>query len=98
MLKQKSRLTKYQTSKAAWYFLHINKKNSQILKNPQIKRSGGWGSIKVKVTINNITWLTSVFPDKEKCYMLPVKVSVRKKENLHDGDMVEFVFEPVFFS
>ncbi len=98
MFTQKSKLTKYQTSKAAWYFLIVNKKNSKILKNPQIKRSGGWGSIKIKVTIGNTSWLTSLFPNKDKEYMLPVKVAVRKKENIDDGDMVEFQFEPVFFN
>ncbi len=50
-------------------------------------RQGGFGSVKVEVTIGRTTWLTSVFPSKEqKSFILPVKAAVRKAEGLADGD------------
>ena len=48
---------------------------------------GGFGSIKVLVTIGNTTWNTSLFPDsKRKTFILPVKKEVRRAENLAEGD------------
>ncbi|MFA6299263.1 MAG: DUF1905 domain-containing protein, partial [Nocardioides sp.] len=46
----------------------------------------GFGSVRVEVTVGSTTWRTSVFPDKARRYVLPVKKAVRRAESLEVGD------------
>ena len=47
----------------------------------------GWGVIPVYVRIGETEWQTSLFP-KDGRYIVPIKASVRKAENLEEGDNV----------
>jgi hypothetical protein len=47
----------------------------------------GWGMIPVDVQIGKTRWTTSLFP-KDGRYIVPIKASVRKAENLEEGDTV----------
>ncbi len=47
----------------------------------------GWGMIPVQVRIGKSEWRTSLFP-KDGRYIVPIKASVRKAENLEEGDQV----------
>ena len=54
----------------------------------------GFGSIPVTVTIGNSIWQTLIFPSKElKTYILPIKASVRKAENLNLGELISYKLE-----
>ena len=56
----------------------------------------GFGSVKVRVTIGKSTFETSLFPAKEfGSYLLPVKASVRKANNLLAGDNIKAGLEPI---
>jgi hypothetical protein len=56
----------------------------EIVSNP-----GGFGSVRVEVTVGSSTWRTSVFPSSELgCFVLPLKKPVRKAENIDLGDEV----------
>lgn len=46
----------------------------------------GFGSVRVEVTLGDSTWRTSVFPDKKRGFVLPLKKSVRRAESLEIGD------------
>lgn len=47
----------------------------------------GFGSVRVRVTIGDSSWSTSVFPDKQQgAYVLPVKKDIRTREGLTAGD------------
>jgi hypothetical protein len=46
----------------------------------------GFGSVRVEVRVGRSTWRTSVFPDKVRGYVLPVKKAVRRAESLEIGD------------
>ena len=52
-------------------------------------RPGGWGSIKVTVTIGKTTWKTSLLPMKGGQYFLPLKKQVLNQENLKSGNTVQ---------
>lgn len=55
-------------------------------------RKRGWGSMKVRATVGDTSWETSIFPAKEMGgWLLPVKATVRKAEGLVAGDMVRVV-------
>ncbi len=65
----------------SWYFITLPEDLAKDLNEHAPK--GGWGSVKVQVTIGTSTWKTSVFPDKRyNSYILPVKKQVRSDENL----------------
>lgn len=45
----------------------------------------GFGSVKVAATIGASTWTTSLFPQKDGSWFLPVKAAVRRAEALEEG-------------
>jgi hypothetical protein len=50
----------------------------------------GFGSVKVEVTLDEVTWQTSVFPSKSSGgYFLPVKIEVVRKAGIVAGDFVQ---------
>ena len=49
----------------------------------------GFGSVKVEATISDVTWRTSIFPQKDGGYLLPVKAEVRERAGLTAGEEVE---------
>lgn len=82
------------TALAAWYFLTIEGEAADGIRLAAI--SGQWldgrkgfGSAKVRATIGDTIWRTSVFPHRESgAWLLPVKAAVRKAEALAEGDAV----------
>lgn len=76
-----------------WYFVYIDSETSEQLKNTLTKNKiprVAFGSVAVEVTVGTNVWKTSLFPSKKsKCYMLPVKASVRKSEDLYEGDTID---------
>jgi uncharacterized protein DUF1905 len=73
---------------AAWAFVTLPAEvgdDVRLLSGPP----RGFGSVRVEVTVGGSTWRTSVFPDKARGYVLPVKSLVRRREELELGDRVE---------
>lgn len=48
----------------------------------------GFGSLRVRVGIGGSRWSTSIFPDRTRGYLLPVKRAVRRAEGLRQSDVV----------
>lgn len=70
---------------ASWVFLTLPEDETEEIR----LRSGprhGFGSVRVEVTVGGTTWRTSVFPDKTRGFVLPVKKAVRRAESLDVGD------------
>lgn len=79
---------------AAWYFITLPKKQSQMIKKTFGDLARGWGSLPVIVTIGQTNWKTSIFPDKKAgAYLLPLKAAVRKQENITAGDTISVAVE-----
>ena len=53
----------------------------------------GFGSVKVTVMLGGSTWQTSLFPNKDGSWFLPIKKPVRLAESLEYGDEVEIELE-----
>ena len=53
----------------------------------------GFGSVKCTVTLGESRWQTSLFPNKDGSWFLPVKKPVRLAEGLEYGDEVEVGLE-----
>jgi hypothetical protein len=52
----------------------------------------GWGVIPVHVRIGKTEWKTSLFP-KDGRYLVPIRMSVQKSEDLEVGDSVTIHLE-----
>jgi hypothetical protein len=72
---------------APWFFVTVPEKESRDLQAISGIVTYGWGVIPVHVQIGDTEWNTSLFP-KDGLYIVPIKASVRKAENLAEGDMV----------
>lgn len=71
---------------AAWHFLSLPDDIADEIDERHGHHAGGFGSVRVEVTIGATTWRTSLFPDtKRATYLLPVKKPVRTAEGLADG-------------
>lgn len=80
--------------KAAWHFLSLPPELGRELREQTDGTAGGFGSLRVRVTVGGTTWETSVFPDSARgSYLLPVKKAVRRDEDLLVGDVVPVVLE-----
>ena len=74
---------------ASWHFITVPEAPSSAIRAlaPEAKR--GFGSVRVRVSVGDTAWQTSVFPDKASgCYLLPVKKAVRTAEHLAVGEDV----------
>ncbi len=72
---------------APYYFVAVPEEQSRNLKAISNLVTYGWGMIPVHVRIGKTNWQTSLFP-KDGHYLVPLKDSVRKAENLDEGDHV----------
>jgi hypothetical protein len=77
---------------APWYFVTIPESQSNDLKAVSRFVTYGWGVIPVTVRVGDSEWTTSLFP-KDGRYLVPIKASVRKVENLEQGDEVTIRLE-----
>lgn len=61
----------------------------EAMRRLELGKGRGFGSVKVEARIGQTFWTTSVFPSKPNDgYILPVKLSVRKAEDIVAGDEV----------
>jgi hypothetical protein len=81
----------YPGEAASWHFLTLPKKEGIKIRAKFTAKRRGFGSLPVEATIGQTTWRTSIFPDKYSgSYILPVKASVRKAEDIVAGERVKF--------
>ena len=79
---------------AAWYFITIDGAAGDELsalgamRKLELGKQRGFGLLKVRPAIGASEWSTSVFPDKTRGWLLPVKAAIRKAEGVGEGDKV----------
>ncbi|MBI4138921.1 DUF1905 domain-containing protein [Candidatus Uhrbacteria bacterium] len=73
----------------AWRFAYIPQELSAEIKKKISAVKKGWASLPVTAKLGVSTWKSSIFPDsKSSTYVLPLKLQLRKKEKINDGDTV----------
>ena len=77
----------YWRGPAPWYFVIVPAQQCLDLKTISGSVTYGRGMIPANVRIGKTEWTTSLFP-KDGRYIVPIKASVRKAENLEEGDEV----------
>jgi hypothetical protein len=76
---------------AAWHFITLPEETGAQVKFLTGKTKG-FGMVRLKATIGETSWKTSLFPDKKSgSYLLPVKADVRKSERLIDGQKIRVI-------
>ena len=65
----------------------------ELVRRLELGRRRGFGSVKVNVRIGESCWSTSVFPQKEGGWFLPVKKAICRAEGLEEGDEVAVELE-----
>ena len=80
----------------AWHFVSLPPDLADEIEERFGATAGGFGSVRVEVTIGATRWSTSLFPDaKRATYVLPVKKCVRTSERGVAGDRVTVTLELV---
>ncbi len=77
----------YWRGPAPYHFVTVPAKECGDLKFLSGSVTYGWGMIPAKVRIGQTEWKTSLFP-KDGGYIVPIKDSVRKAEQLAAGDHI----------
>jgi hypothetical protein len=71
-----------------WYFVTVPEEQSDEIRAQAFGTPRGFGSVRVEVTIGDVTWRTSVFPLNKGGYVLPVKKEMRSRAGIGAGDDV----------
>ncbi len=82
----------YWRGPAPFLFVAVPEQPSSELKAISAMVTYGWGVIPVQVRIGQTEWTTSLFP-KQGRYLVPIRKSVQKSENLEVGDSVSIEIE-----
>jgi hypothetical protein len=86
-------LKRWTGDNGSWHFVTIPEDRSDEIRAHCLASMRGFKSARVEVTINDVTWRTSVFPVKSGGYFLPVKAEVRRKAGIAAGDQVTVELE-----
>lgn len=70
-----------------WYFVALPLDLSEAVRETQTYRRG-FGGVRVEATIGTSTWRTSVFPQSDGAYVLPLKRAVRDREGIEPDAVV----------
>jgi hypothetical protein len=82
----------YWRGPSPFYFVSVPAEQSSNIKAVSALVTYGWGVIPVHVRIGKTEFKTSLFP-KDGLYLVPLKDSVRKAEDLFEGDEVTIRLE-----
>jgi hypothetical protein len=77
----------YWRGPSPYYFVTVPAEQSRDLQTISGLVSYGWGMIPVDARIGETGWKTALFP-KDGRYIVPLKDSIRKAEDLKEGDQV----------
>ncbi|SIR63856.1 DUF1905 domain-containing protein [Microbacterium sp. RURRCA19A] len=70
-----------------WYFVALPLDLSEAVRETQTYRRG-FGGVRVEASIGTSTWRTSVFPQSDGAYVLPLKRAVRDREGIEPDAVV----------
>ena len=87
-------------SSGAWFFLTIVGEPAEhitghaLMRRLELGQARGFGSVKVSARIGGTSWRTSVFPNRDGSWILPVKAAVRRAECLGENDILDAELVP----
>lgn len=76
-----------------WHFVLLPEEQADEVEAHAALVRRGFGSVLVEVTLDDVTWRTSLFPQKSGGYFLPVKIDICRKVGIASGDEVTVSLE-----
>ncbi|MCB9091406.1 MAG: DUF1905 domain-containing protein [Halobacteriovoraceae bacterium] len=77
-----------------WHFVTLPKQLSKKIRKQFFESEEGWGRLKTTAFLGHTTWETSIwFDSKIGSYIIPLKASVRKQENINEESQVKIKIE-----
>jgi Domain of unknown function (DUF1905) len=77
-----------------WTFVSLPVEASEEIRDLAGGRRRGFGSLRVRATVGDSTWTTSIFPDSARAaYVLPVKRAIRDAQALDAGSQATVTVE-----
>jgi hypothetical protein len=78
----------------SWTFVSLPAEASEEIRDVAAGGRRGFGSLRVRATVGDSTWTTSIFPDSARnAYVLPIKRDIRKAQALDAGDVATVTVE-----
>lgn len=77
---------------APYLFVAVPDNESAEIKSVSKLATYGWGVIPVGVKVGRTEWRTSLFP-KDGRYLVPIRVSAQRAEQLKEGDEIKLRVE-----
>lgn len=79
---------------APHHFVTVPDEQSRELKEIAKSVTYGWGMIPVNVTVGSTSFYTALW-EKDGSYIVPLKLAVRKAENIAEGSEVDLVLDVI---
>ena len=74
----------------SWRFVTVPDDVSDEVDEAVGDATGGFGSVRVEVTVGTSVWRTSLFPSTtEGAFVLPLRKAVRDRQGLADDDLAD---------
>lgn len=81
---------------SAWHFVSLPDDIADDVEARSLGSTRGFGSVRVEVRSGDVTWRTSLFPDKKSgTYLLPLKKQVRQSLGCQAGSTIEIALRIV---
>ena len=77
------------------HFMVVPQEQADEFRALSLAHRRGFGSVRVEATLKDVTWRTSVFPQKSGGYFLPVKMDVCRRAGITAGDEVTVTLLPL---
>ncbi len=77
---------------AGWFFVRVGKADASKIRFIEESQKVGWGYICIQAKVGKTTWSTTLFPTKEKDFLIALKAAVRKAEKIEAGDIIKVSF------
>ena len=72
-----------------WHFISLPQEAADEIEDLAQGKTRGFGSVPIDVRSQDVTWQTSLFPDKKSgTYILPLKKSVRQQLGCQEGSLI----------
>ena len=88
-----STLRLWNAAGASWHLIDVPAAQSGEIRAHNLLNRGGFGSVRVEATIGEVSWRTSLFPQKSGGYVMPVKADIRRAAGIAAGDTVRVDLE-----
>ncbi|CAN5524866.1 DUF1905 domain-containing protein [soil metagenome] len=77
---------------APFYFVTVPEDESREIKSMEKMVTYGWGMIPATVTVGKTEFKTALWP-KDDRYIVPLKVAIRKAENISEHDKIQITLD-----